>query len=214
MPSCLLHGMHFGQYQAAPSALGWPGNGECYVFHVQNTVRWLAFPKKLVCGYYLVPVVCRPWKRGHICTFGSLVLLLTRLKMEMYMYVSVHCKYSNCIVNPLCTTHEKCTSSCNFGRMLSVGAIHFEDRFCTSKKCAVGGGGCAQSWYAVDWLYIHIHMHTHMHSAHTHMHTHAHVYRGRASWSVSSDSVWSKVMEIKSQQCLRPTMTLIWQRAH
>ena len=25
--------------------------------------------------------------------------------------------------------------------MLSVGAIHFEDRFCTSKKGGIGGGG-------------------------------------------------------------------------
>ena len=32
-------------------------------------------------------------------------------------------------------------ASSDFGRMLSVGAIHFEDRFCTSKKCGIGGGG-------------------------------------------------------------------------
>ena len=28
-----------------------------------------------------------------------------------------------------------------FGRMLSVGAIYFEDRFCASKKGGNGGGG-------------------------------------------------------------------------
>ena len=28
-----------------------------------------------------------------------------------------------------------------FGRMLSVGAICFEDRFCTSRKGGTGGGG-------------------------------------------------------------------------
>ena len=32
-------------------------------------------------------------------------------------------------------------SVCNFGRMLSVGAIHFEDRFCSSKKGELGGVG-------------------------------------------------------------------------
>ena len=32
-------------------------------------------------------------------------------------------------------------SSSNFGRMLSVGAICFEDRFCASKKGGIGGGG-------------------------------------------------------------------------
>ena len=31
--------------------------------------------------------------------------------------------------------------SCNFGRMLSVGIIRFEDKFCTSKKGGIGGGG-------------------------------------------------------------------------
>ena len=31
-------------------------------------------------------------------------------------------------------------ASSDFGRMLSVGAIHFEDRFCTSKKGGIGGG--------------------------------------------------------------------------
>ena len=31
--------------------------------------------------------------------------------------------------------------SSDFGRMLSVGAIYFEDRFCASKKGGIGGGG-------------------------------------------------------------------------
>ena len=31
--------------------------------------------------------------------------------------------------------------SFNFGHMLSVGAIHFEDRFCASKKGGIRGGG-------------------------------------------------------------------------
>ena len=29
----------------------------------------------------------------------------------------------------------------DFGRMLSVGAIRFEDRFCASRKDGTGGGG-------------------------------------------------------------------------
>ena len=32
-------------------------------------------------------------------------------------------------------------STYNFGRMLSVGAIHFEDRLCASKKGGIGRGG-------------------------------------------------------------------------
>ena len=32
-------------------------------------------------------------------------------------------------------------ASSDFGRMLSVGAIRFEDRFCASKKGGRGGGG-------------------------------------------------------------------------
>ena len=32
-------------------------------------------------------------------------------------------------------------ASSYFGRMLSVGAIRFEDRFCTNKKGGIGGGG-------------------------------------------------------------------------
>ena len=33
--------------------------------------------------------------------------------------------------------------------MLSVGAIHFEDRLCTSKKGGIGGSGQSQSRHAV-----------------------------------------------------------------
>ena len=32
-------------------------------------------------------------------------------------------------------------ASSDFGRMLSVGAIHFEDRLCASRKGGTGGGG-------------------------------------------------------------------------
>ena len=32
-------------------------------------------------------------------------------------------------------------ASSDFGRMLSVGAIRFEDRFCASKKGGIGVGG-------------------------------------------------------------------------
>ena len=35
------------------------------------------------------------------------------------------------------------------GRMLSVGAIHFEDRFCASKKGGIGGGGWVSARDAV-----------------------------------------------------------------
>ena len=40
-------------------------------------------------------------------------------------------------------------ASSDFGRMLSVGAICFEDRFCTSKKGGIGGGGRVSAWGAV-----------------------------------------------------------------
>ena len=33
--------------------------------------------------------------------------------------------------------------------MLSVGAIRFEDRFCTTKKGGIGGGGRVSAWGAV-----------------------------------------------------------------
>ena len=32
--------------------------------------------------------------------------------------------------------------------MLSVGAIHFEDRFCTNKKDGIEGGGRVSAWGA------------------------------------------------------------------
>ena len=32
-------------------------------------------------------------------------------------------------------------ASSDFGHMLSVGAIHFEDRFCANKKGGIEGGG-------------------------------------------------------------------------
>ena len=40
-------------------------------------------------------------------------------------------------------------ASSDFGRMLSVGAICFEDRFCASKKGGIGGGGRVSAWGAV-----------------------------------------------------------------
>ena len=39
----------------------------------------------------------------------------------------------------------------DFGRMLSVGAIRFEDRFCTSKKGGVGGGGWVHPGVPCTW---------------------------------------------------------------
>ena len=39
--------------------------------------------------------------------------------------------------------------SSDFGYMLSVGAIHFEDRFYTSKKGGIGEGGWVSAWGAV-----------------------------------------------------------------
>ena len=39
--------------------------------------------------------------------------------------------------------------SSDFGRMLLVGAIRFEDRFFTSKKGGIGGGGWASAQVAV-----------------------------------------------------------------
>ena len=45
-------------------------------------------------------------------------------------------------------------ASSDFGRMLSVGAIRFEDRFCASKKGGIEGGGRVLAWGAVHigWL--------------------------------------------------------------
>ena len=39
-------------------------------------------------------------------------------------------------------------ASSDFGRMLSVGAIRFEDRFCASRKGGTGGGG----WDRGRWV--------------------------------------------------------------
>ena len=33
--------------------------------------------------------------------------------------------------------------------MLSIGAIHFEDKICASKKGGIGGGGQISAWGAV-----------------------------------------------------------------
>ena len=40
-------------------------------------------------------------------------------------------------------------ASSDFGRMLSVGAIRFEDRFCASKKGGIEGGGQVSAQGAV-----------------------------------------------------------------
>ena len=42
--------------------------------------------------------------------------------------------------------------SSDFGHMLSVGAIRFEDRFCTSKKGGIGGGRRVSAWGAVHMV--------------------------------------------------------------
>ena len=39
--------------------------------------------------------------------------------------------------------------SCDFGRTLSVGAIHSEDRFCASKKGEIRAGGRVSAWDAM-----------------------------------------------------------------
>ena len=41
--------------------------------------------------------------------------------------------------------------SSDFGHMLSVGAIHFEDRFCASKKGRIGGGGWVHPGVLCTW---------------------------------------------------------------
>jgi len=47
-------------------------------------------------------------------------------------------------------------ASSDFGRMLSVGTIRFEDRFCASKKGGIGGGGWVHprvmSTWQLPWL--------------------------------------------------------------
>ena len=42
-------------------------------------------------------------------------------------------------------------ASSDFGHMLSVGAIHFEDRFCASKKGGIGGMGGFQLGVPCTW---------------------------------------------------------------
>ena len=60
--------------------------------------------------------------------------------------------------------------SCNFGRVLSVGAIRFKNRFCASKKGGIGGGGrvsardavhiaaalagCRKPWSSLAWAFL------------------------------------------------------------
>ena len=60
--------------------------------------------------------------------------------------------------------------SCNFGPVLSVGTIRFEDRFCASNKSGMGGGGgvsaqgamymaaalagCRKPWLALVWAFL------------------------------------------------------------
>ena len=43
-------------------------------------------------------------------------------------------------------------ASSDFGRMLSVGAIGFEDRFCASKKDRIGGGERISAWSGVHMV--------------------------------------------------------------
>ena len=42
-------------------------------------------------------------------------------------------------------------ASSDFGHMLSVGAIRFEDRFCASKKGGIGGGGWVHPGVPCTW---------------------------------------------------------------
>ena len=42
-------------------------------------------------------------------------------------------------------------ASSDFGHMLSVGAIRFEDRFCVSKKGGIGGGGWVHREVLCTW---------------------------------------------------------------
>jgi len=51
-------------------------------------------------------------------------------------YAAVFIRISNGLFNPLTTTTPYMS---DLGRMLSVGAIRFEDRFCASKKGGIGG---------------------------------------------------------------------------
>ena len=63
-------------------------------------------------------------------------------------------------------------ASSDFGCILSVGAIHFEDRFCASKKGVIGGGGqisargavhmaaalagCKKAFVSIGWTISHL----------------------------------------------------------
>ena len=42
-------------------------------------------------------------------------------------------------------------ASSDFGRMLSVGAICFEDKFCASEKGGIGGGGWVHREVPCTW---------------------------------------------------------------
>ena len=42
-------------------------------------------------------------------------------------------------------------ASSDFGCMLSVGGIRFEDRFCASKKGGIGGGGWVHRGVPYTW---------------------------------------------------------------
>ena len=56
-----------------------------------------------------------------------------------------------CHLNPLITDDAIWHHLTLAARMLSVGAIHFEDRFCASKKGGIGGGGGFQLGVPCTW---------------------------------------------------------------
>ena len=88
------------------------------------------------------------WKFNYTCLrnpgiFAILeILVISRLLCNLRIPGLCRKEAETSYLNPL-TTDDECTQSCNFGYMISVGAIHFEDRFCTSKKGGIGGGGWA-----------------------------------------------------------------------
>ena len=45
-------------------------------------------------------------------------------------------------------------ASSDFGRMLSVGAIRFEDSFCASRKGGIGGGGWSTALTDSAWWWL------------------------------------------------------------
>ena len=61
----------------------------------------------------------------------------------------------NSVVNPL-TTDDTFLASLDFGHMLTAGAIHFEDRFCASRKVGQGevGGSTTLPDSAWWWLQL------------------------------------------------------------